>query len=440
MAGLGEVCTHIAAVLFFLEAITKIQGKQTCTQTECEWLIPSYLKSIEYKPVREIDFTSVRGRKRKFDEMMEKITSPEGSEAEEDDLPKHGSQSTDADLHQLFQELSVSGTKPGVLSLVQGFSTKYIPKSSFEDSPIFLKSLHKPSYLQLEYNKLLEVCETVCESLTVTNEMAEFVEKETRAQSKSKLWFKHRAGRITASHMKAVCHTDPTNPAQSLIKSICYPLELSFNSKETDWGQKQEKVARDLYFKKQTLSHEGLSIVDSGLVINSQWPFIAATPDGVINCTCHGQGVLEIKCPYSHRYESVEEAASNDKKFCLKEDQGIIKLDSTHAYYHQIQTQLFVCNVDYCDFCVCTFPTQSEGSALYIERVRRDATFWEDCVTKSKLFFTTCLLPEILGNWYTRVPPETSMMELLYNLVEGTILFQHRLWPVEAMMLFLLEA
>jgi len=44
--------------------------------------------------------------------------------------------------------------------------------------------------------------------------------------------------------MKAVCHTDPTNPAQSLVKSICYPLELSFSSKETDWGQKHEKEVK----------------------------------------------------------------------------------------------------------------------------------------------------------------------------------------------------
>jgi len=51
--------------------------------------------------------------------------------------------------------------------------------------------------------------------------------------------------------MKAVCHTDPANPAQSLIKSIFYPVELLFSSKETDWGQKQEKVARDLYYKKK---------------------------------------------------------------------------------------------------------------------------------------------------------------------------------------------
>jgi len=59
MASLGEACTYIAAMLFFLEAITQLQGKQTYTQTECEWLIPSYLKSIEYTPVKETDFTSL---------------------------------------------------------------------------------------------------------------------------------------------------------------------------------------------------------------------------------------------------------------------------------------------------------------------------------------------------------------------------------------------
>ena len=71
--------------------------------------------------------------------------------------------------------------------------------------------------------------------------------------------------------MKAVCHTDPTNPVQSLVKSICYPLELSFSNKETDWGQKHEKEARDLYYQQQKSQHEGLEVTDSGLVINPQW-------------------------------------------------------------------------------------------------------------------------------------------------------------------------
>ena len=48
MAGLGETCTHIAAVIFYLEAVARLQGKQTSTERKCEWIIPSYLKNVEY--------------------------------------------------------------------------------------------------------------------------------------------------------------------------------------------------------------------------------------------------------------------------------------------------------------------------------------------------------------------------------------------------------
>ena len=51
MAGLGEVCSHIASILFYLEAVVKIQGTSpTCTQEKCQWIIPSFLKNAEYLP------------------------------------------------------------------------------------------------------------------------------------------------------------------------------------------------------------------------------------------------------------------------------------------------------------------------------------------------------------------------------------------------------
>ena len=70
MAGLGETCTHIAAVLFYLEAAARIQGKQTSTQRKCEWIMPSFLKNVEYLPIKDIDFTSANGKKRKLDERI----------------------------------------------------------------------------------------------------------------------------------------------------------------------------------------------------------------------------------------------------------------------------------------------------------------------------------------------------------------------------------
>ena len=47
MVGLGETCTHIAAVLFYLEAVVRILGTTTCTESQCEWFIPAYVKSID---------------------------------------------------------------------------------------------------------------------------------------------------------------------------------------------------------------------------------------------------------------------------------------------------------------------------------------------------------------------------------------------------------
>ena len=55
MAGLGEFCTHIAAVLFYLEAVAPLQGMKTVTDSECSWIIPFYLKSAQYLPIKDID-------------------------------------------------------------------------------------------------------------------------------------------------------------------------------------------------------------------------------------------------------------------------------------------------------------------------------------------------------------------------------------------------
>lgn len=63
MAGFGEVCIHIAALLFFLEAQHQVKEVETCTQWQCEWIIPSALKTVEYLPIKDIDFTSAQGEK-----------------------------------------------------------------------------------------------------------------------------------------------------------------------------------------------------------------------------------------------------------------------------------------------------------------------------------------------------------------------------------------
>ena len=57
MAGLGEACTHIGAVLYYLEIAMKVTSGTTC-----QWVIPSYQKAISYLPVKDIDFTPAKGK------------------------------------------------------------------------------------------------------------------------------------------------------------------------------------------------------------------------------------------------------------------------------------------------------------------------------------------------------------------------------------------
>ena len=54
---------------------------------------------------------------------------------------------------------------------------------------------------------------------------------------------------------------------------------------------------------------------------------------------------------------------ASDKKSCLKQEaDGFFHLDHSHAYYYQIQTQIFISQVEYCDFYICTFPCEGQPS------------------------------------------------------------------------------
>ena len=79
------------------------------------------------------------------------------------------------------------------------------------------------------------------------------MERSTRAQSKSQLWHKLRAGHVTASHLHEVCHTNPIQPAMSLTEKICNKREQKL-TEAMKWGQDHEEMAKDCYQNKTSPS------------------------------------------------------------------------------------------------------------------------------------------------------------------------------------------
>ncbi len=56
MAGLGEACSHIAAVLFAVETYNKLDQDKACTSQLCAWLPPT-MQHVQYAPIARINFT-----------------------------------------------------------------------------------------------------------------------------------------------------------------------------------------------------------------------------------------------------------------------------------------------------------------------------------------------------------------------------------------------
>ena len=71
------------------------------------------------------------------------------------------------------------------------------------------------------------------------------------------------------------------------------------------WGIEHENAAKECYFSIFSSSHENLTIRDSGLIINPNYPYIGASPDAIVECKCCGVRCLEIKYLYSHRGDSI---------------------------------------------------------------------------------------------------------------------------------------
>ena len=83
------------------------------------------------------------------------------------------------------------------------------------------------------------------------------------------------------------------------------------------WGSQHESVARERYVKfMKKKGHKRLTVMERGLIVQSDLPFLGASPDGFVYCPgCREyQRLLEIKCPYKWRLLTPRVAAQDKKK------------------------------------------------------------------------------------------------------------------------------
>ena len=91
--------------------------------------------------------------------------------------------------------------------------------------------------------------------------------------------------------------------------------------------------------------HTNLSVCDSGLLINPNWPFIGATPDGIIFCECCGKSTLELIVSFAFK--------NCQMKLFILNANILIFTKYRHSCSYVIWNT---------DFCVCTFADGDTGT------------------------------------------------------------------------------
>ena len=178
------------------------------------------------------------------------------------------------------------------------------------------------------------------------------IEKNTGEQSSSEQWFNERQKRLTSSNFGAIVKRRKSIYPKSLTVKIKNNSKYSNCAKQCQWGKDKEKNAVIEYFKTKRNCGEDVNVCSTcGFVVNIDLPWLGASPDFLVFDPKEelSFGIGEVKCPFSKKDVSIEEA-SKDKQFFLQNIDGKIQLRKSHNYFYQIQGCMASLNVSWCDF------------------------------------------------------------------------------------------
>ena len=209
----------------------------------------------------------------------------------------------------LYDALYDAHPSAAVFTVIPGYFTppEAPPSASLSEPklPVSLTSLYNQKYSSCTTSQIVRLSRMKVVEITCSEQEAEFLEQSTKNQCSSTLWYDHRIGCITASFMGAISKCTETTYPTSLVKSIMQYNIPSMHLPALKWGRLNEEKARQQYQALMSTKHTNFSVKQCGLHINPQYPFLGATPDGTISCSCCGNGLLEIKCPLINKMYSV---------------------------------------------------------------------------------------------------------------------------------------
>ena len=247
-----------------------------------------------------------------------------------------------------------------------------------------------------------EQCLEYLSNLKLSYAEVQAIEAATRGQTDNDLWLALHNGRLTSSRFGEIIHRRQSTNPRRLVKDIMgYGGRMQHMPPQIRWGRENEDAARKCYIANRKACGEDMIVELTGLHLMPEKPYLGASSDGKViytNIDTCCVGCLEVKCPYSIEGNVTVQLTPDeivdkygDKFFMCRGDDLILHLPETHPYYAQVQGEMAILNVEWCDFVVF-----SNGSVI-VDRILADHDYWTKICNTLDEFYMQHVIPEILG-------------------------------------------
>ncbi|XP_046841849.1 uncharacterized protein LOC124435961 [Xenia sp. Carnegie-2017] len=361
VAGVGGYCHHVVGLLFFLAhckqlGLRSLPDSLTCTSMPQRWSVPRG-KKIEQKKIQDVLVKKPRAGANFTKFIKSTLYSPSNvylpmTKENFDDfeskpliasiLPSEKNLASIPHVQSKFGEVP----KGCVLSYQQKLSQDYVINDfSCTNFPTLPLASAEMRFKNNCSSCLTKQQQASLDAIMITQEESLDIQEKTITQSANSLWHMLRSKRITASKFGIVARR--SRDFENLVKQLNPSRHVITAAMKR--GIDLESTAAMAYAN--VAKNGSVNLFPSGLIIHPRCPWLGCSPDRLVydlqaaESCCNPFGLLEIKVVKEGendfanvRYLS-KNVATND--FILK---------NTDIYFYQVQCQLALTGLEWCDF------------------------------------------------------------------------------------------
>ena len=125
-----------------------------------------------------------------------------------------------------------------------------------------------------------------------------------------------------------------------------------------------------------TANHTNAVFQECGFILSEEHACLGASPDMLVECNCHGQGVVDA--PIIGKPGYIQESS-----------EGLPMLQTTHSFYHQVMMQMAITKRTLCHF----FVYCPQGSLMI--NIDYDDTLWNKLKENAVYFWEKVVAPHV---------------------------------------------